>query len=66
METISTKGFIMMVAAGLVAGVAFGLYAGKRRAHGDSWSRISHDLCDDTIGIAKSAWTKVSAPFRKG
>ena len=48
-----------------VAGLMFGLYAGKKRAVGLGWPRIVCDLTSDMTAAAKSAWGKLSGPFRK-
>lgn len=42
-----------------LACMAFGLYAGKRRADGTSWYMIASEL-------TSSAWRLVSNPFKKG
>ena len=56
----------MMHLFACAAGLALGLYAGKRREHGDGWEKIAGDLCSDTIRVSKAAWNIVAWPFRKG
>lgn len=49
----------------LVIGMAFGLYAGKKRAKGQTWREVSIDLAMDLWRNAKSAWNKAAEPFRR-
>ncbi len=49
----------------LGTGMAFGLYAGKKRAKGKTWKEVGIDLARDSWRNAKSAWNKVAEPFRR-
>lgn len=49
----------------LGTGMAFGLYAGKKRAKGETWKEVCIDLARDSLRNAKSAWNKVAEPFRR-
>lgn len=44
---------------------AVGLYAGKRRAAGSDWGSIAKDGADWVVSVSKTAYDKVSWPFRK-
>ena len=48
-----------------VACLAFGLYAGKRRASGCGWYAIVRELANGAWAIAVKAWNLVSEPFRR-
>lgn len=47
------------------AGLAFGLYAGKKRAHGKAWSVILADLAECISREVKEGWRAVSDSFKK-
>lgn len=49
----------------LVTGMAIGLYAGKKRANGQTWKEVVIDLARDSWRNANSAWNKVAEPFRR-
>lgn len=49
----------------LGTGMAFGLYAGKKRAKGQTWREVIIDLAMDLWRNAKSAWNKASVLFRR-
>ena len=46
--------------------MAIGLYAGKRRAIGMGWGEIGKEMSTGVFGVAKSAWSTISSPFRRG
>lgn len=48
----------------LVTGIAFGLYAGKKRAKGKTWNEVGIDLAGDLWRNAVSAYNKVAETFR--
>lgn len=39
--------------------LGIGVYAGKKRAAGKSWTSIANDLGRDSVSTAKAAWGKV-------
>ena len=45
--------------------LAFGLYAGKKRAAGRSWGGILSDLTRAIRFAIVNAWKKASYPFKK-
>lgn len=45
---------------------ALGLYAGKRRAGGECWTKIARALFDDTRCFILDLFQRLSNPFRKG
>lgn len=45
--------------------LAFGLYAGKKRAAGRSWGGILSDLTRAIHFAVVNAWKKASYPFKK-
>ena len=49
----------------LTAGLAIGLYAGKKRARGKTWCEVTVDLSKDAWRNTVSVWNKVSWPFRR-
>ena len=49
----------------LLTGMAFGLYAGKKRAKGKTWKEVGIDLAGDLWRNAMSACNKVAEPFRR-
>ena len=57
---------IMVFVASLILFFCLGLYSGKRRAMGREWSDIANEFMSDAKTIYKSAWKKISGPFRKG
>lgn len=50
----------------LGTGMAFGLYAGKKRAKGETWRQVAVDLSKDVWRNAVAAYDKVAEPFRRG
>ena len=44
--------------------LALGLYSGKKRARGEKWSEIADDLRKDMCHTLRTAYDKVSGPFR--
>lgn len=65
-ETNKEEEVMITTLVGVTTGLMFGLYAGKKRAVGLGWPRIVCDLTSDMTAAAKSAWGKLSGPFRKG
>lgn len=55
----------MLLIVVAVACLAFGLYAGKRRANGVGWNAIACELAKGARDIVAQAWDVVSGPFRK-
>ena len=55
----------MLLITVAVACMAFGLYAGKRRANGCGWYSIACELAKGAWDLAARAWNFVSRPFRK-
>lgn len=56
---------MMIVLTGL-AGLLSGLYAGRRRAGGESWKQIAVDFALDVWKVLCWIWNAVSGLFRKG
>ena len=48
-----------------VSCLAFGLYAGKRRAVGMGWHEIACEVAVCLCGLVKKAWQALSWPFAK-
>ena len=47
------------------SGIAIGLYSGKKRAVGKTWSEVCSDLSKDVLRNANSAWNKAACLFRR-
>ena len=46
-------------------GMAIGLYSGKKRAAGKTWSEVCSDLSKDILRNVNSAWNKAAGLFRR-
>ena len=53
---------MMYVVVGFAC-MAFGLYAGKKRAKGDEWFAILKCLVSDLVSFARAAWDKTAGIF---
>jgi len=49
----------------MIVGIAVGEYAGKKRARGEPWDKITRDMANHVANAVKSAWDGISGPFRK-
>ena len=55
----------MLILTGIVC-MAFGLYAGKKRANGLGWCRIVADCAVDIFTSVSSFFRAITSPFAKG